>query len=331
MPCILPAKVYHSQHHLANAVQQIILPGPKKRCSKPCASGHEGNWVSEVEISLSPLPQVLMWKAEFSNFLFLFAAIERAILDVGAQQLEVMWLMMPQSDKGGNGKNPADFSECWIKHLLNYLNTSKISLSPFHVLIIGIMSCPLFLQKGNHSLLFHPLVLQNIGRTIYFGTRSHMASFSLKGVLHSFELCSSVDRTDEPNVNGANGAVFNAQLTRSTPWWIKNKAGIREDPMEVEISCLGVCDSWNILISQQTLFFHVRSNHLQQKTEAEEFEREESMFDSEWFSKNNSPNPFDFNQLWVAFWTIWTERAFLFFLFSLLQDGLVNRAKVQVQ
>ena len=84
MPCILPMKVYHSQHHLANAVQQIILPELKKRCSKPCASGHEGNWVSEVEISLSPLPQVLMWKAEFPNILFLFAAIERAILDVDA-------------------------------------------------------------------------------------------------------------------------------------------------------------------------------------------------------------------------------------------------------
>lgn len=86
MPCILPMKVYHSHHHLANAAQQIILPELKERCSKPCASGHEGNWVSEVEISFSPLLQVLMWKAEFSNFLFLFAAIERAILAVDAQQ-----------------------------------------------------------------------------------------------------------------------------------------------------------------------------------------------------------------------------------------------------
>jgi len=45
--------------------------------------------VSEVEVSLSPLSQVLMRKAEFSNFLFLCAAIERAILDVDAQQSDV--------------------------------------------------------------------------------------------------------------------------------------------------------------------------------------------------------------------------------------------------
>lgn len=150
----------------------------KERCSKSCASGHEGNLVSEMEISLSPLPQVLMWKAELSNFLFLFAAIEREILDVDAQQLEVMWLMMLQLDKGGTGKNPADFSECWIKHLLNYLNRSKISFSPFLLLIIDIVSCSMFSQKGNHSFLFHPFILQTTGRIIYFGTRSHMASFS---------------------------------------------------------------------------------------------------------------------------------------------------------
>lgn len=180
MPCILPVKVYHSQHHPANAVQQIILPKLKERCSKLCASGHEGNWVSEVEISLGPLPQVLMWKAEFSNFLFLFAAIERAILDVDAQQLEVMWLMMLQLDKGGNGKNPADFSECWIKPLLNYLNSSKISLFPFLLLIIDIASSSMFSQRGNYSFLFHPFILQTTGRIIYFGTRSHMGSFSWK-------------------------------------------------------------------------------------------------------------------------------------------------------
>lgn len=155
------------------------LPELKESCSKPCASGHEGNCVSEVEISLSPLPHVLMWKAEFSNFLFLFAAIERAKLDVDAQQLEVMWLMMLQLDKGGNGKNPADFSECWIKHFLNYLNSSKISLSPFFLLIIGIVSS-MFSQRGNHYFLFHPFILQTTGRIIYFGTRSYMASFSWK-------------------------------------------------------------------------------------------------------------------------------------------------------
>lgn len=140
-PRALPMRVYHLQHHLENAVQQIMLPKLKERWSKPCASGHEGNW---LEISLSPLPQVLIWKAEFSNFLFLFAAIERATLDVDAQQLEVMWLMMLQLDKGGNGKNPADFSECCIKHLLNYLNVSKIPLSTLFLLIIGIVGCFVF-------------------------------------------------------------------------------------------------------------------------------------------------------------------------------------------
>lgn len=70
MPCILPVKVYHSQHHLANAVQQITLPELRERCSKPCASGHEGNWVTEVEISLSPLPQGLMWN--LSSLIFYF-------------------------------------------------------------------------------------------------------------------------------------------------------------------------------------------------------------------------------------------------------------------
>lgn len=89
-----------------------------------------------------------------------------------------MWLMMLQLDKGGNGKNPADFSECWIKHLLNYLNTSKISFFPFHVLTIDIVSCSMVLQRGNHSFLFNSFLPQTVGRTIYFGTRSHMASFS---------------------------------------------------------------------------------------------------------------------------------------------------------
>lgn len=68
--------------------------------------------------------------------------------------------------------------------------------------------------------------------------------------------------------------------------------------MEVEISCLGACDSQNILISQQTLFFFPRKiKSPASKTEAEEFEGEESMLESEPFNKNNSPNPFDSNQL----------------------------------
>lgn len=165
---------------------------------------------------LSPLPQVLIWKAEFSNFLFLFAAIERATLDVDAQQLEVMWLMMLQLDKRGNGKNPADFSECWIKHLLNYLNSSKIPLSTFFLLIVGIVGCLVFLQKGKTFLsFFAPFFSKTVGN-VFWNQISH-DKFQLQGVLHPFGLCSSVDRTDQPNVNGANGAVFNAQLTKSTP------------------------------------------------------------------------------------------------------------------
>lgn len=73
-----PRNVYHALHPLANAAQQAILPKLEGRCSKPRASGHEVNWVSEVEISHSPLPQVLMWRTEFSNPLFLFATTERA-------------------------------------------------------------------------------------------------------------------------------------------------------------------------------------------------------------------------------------------------------------
>lgn len=107
---------------------------------------------------------MLIWKAEFSNFLFLFAAIERATLDVDAQQLEVMWLMMLQLDKRGNGKNPADSSECRIKHLLNSLNSSKIPLSTFFLLIIGIVGCSVLLQRGKNILFFFaPFFLQNSG------------------------------------------------------------------------------------------------------------------------------------------------------------------------
>lgn len=158
---------------------------------------------------------MLIWKAEFSNFLFLFAAIERATLDVDAQQLEVMWLMMLQLDKGGNGKNPADFSECCIKHLLNYLNVSKIPLSTLFLLIIGIVGC--FVFKGGKIFFSfsHLFVFRTLGN-VFWNQISH-DKFQLQGVLHPFGLCSSVDRIDQPNVNGANGAVFNAQLTKSTP------------------------------------------------------------------------------------------------------------------
>lgn len=162
--CTLPMRVCHLQDHLENAAQQIMLPKLKERWSKPCASGHEGNW---VEILLSPLPQVLIWKAEFSNFLFLFAAIERATLDVDAQQLEVMWLMMLQLDKGGNGKNPADFSECWIKHLLNNLNSSKIPLftfflfPPTYYCYCG--SLFVFAKAKNIIFLFEPFFFKNFG------------------------------------------------------------------------------------------------------------------------------------------------------------------------
>lgn len=73
---------------------------------------------------------------------------------------------------------------------------------------------------------------------------------------------------------------------------------MREDPIEVEISCSGAYDSENILIFQQTLFvLHVRSNYLHQKTEIEEFEGEESPFVSEWINKINSSNLFDSNHL----------------------------------
>lgn len=136
-----------------------------------------------MEILLSPLPQVLIWKAEFSNFLFLFAAIERATLDVDAQQLEVMWLMMLQLDKGGNGKNPADFSECWIKHLLNNLNSSKIPLFNFFLLliiVIVIVGHFVFLQRGKTFFSFLNLFASKLW-VMSFGTRSHMTSWSCKG------------------------------------------------------------------------------------------------------------------------------------------------------
>lgn len=61
---------------------------------------------------------------------------------------------MLQLDKGGSGKNPADFSECWNKQLLNYLNTSKISLSlPFFCLLL-ILRIALFSQKANNYFFF---------------------------------------------------------------------------------------------------------------------------------------------------------------------------------
>lgn len=132
-----------------------------------------------MEILLSPLPQVLIWKAEFSNFLFLFAAIERATLDVDAQQLEVMWLMMLQLEKGGNGKNPADFSECWIKHVLKYLNSSKIPLSYLFSTHCYYGSLCVF-AKGEK--LFSFLYLYSLKLWVMsFGTRSHTTSFSCKG------------------------------------------------------------------------------------------------------------------------------------------------------
>lgn len=169
-----------------------------------------------MEILLSPLPQVLIWKAEFSNFLFLFAAIERATLDVDAQQLEVMWLMMLQLEKGGNGKNPADFSECWIKHLLKYLNSSKIPLSYlFSTYYCYCGSLCVFAKGKNILFFFVPFFFETVGN-VFWNQISH-DKFQLQGVLHQFGQHSSVDRTDQPNVNGANGAVFNAQLTKSTP------------------------------------------------------------------------------------------------------------------
>lgn len=138
---------------------------------------------------------------------------------------------------------------CWI-----IWTVAKFHSLPFFYLLL-ILRVVLCFRKGKIFFSFSPLYSSNYGEDNLFWNQISHGKFQLKGVLHPFELCSSVDRTDEPNVNGANGAVFNAQLTRSTPWWIKNKAGIREDPMEVEISCLGACDSQNILISQQTLFF----------------------------------------------------------------------------
>lgn len=162
-----------------------------------------------MEISYTPLSHVLVWKAELSNPLFLFATIERAILDIDAQQLEVIWLMMLQLGKGGNGKNPADFSECWIKQSLNGLN-SKTPLSPFLVLIF-IMSSSIF--SDNVLFFFTPLIFElQGGRPILDPALTQQVA--AERCFTSIEPRSSVGRTDEPNVNGENGTVFNAQLTR---------------------------------------------------------------------------------------------------------------------
>lgn len=219
---------------------------------------------------------------------------------------------------------------CWI-----IWTVAKFHSLPFFfslLLIIVIVGRFLFLQRRKTLFSFLNLFSSKTLGNVFWNQISH-DKLELQGVLHQFGLCSSVDRTDQPNVNGANGAVFNAQLTKSTPWWIKIKAGIREEPIEVEISCSGVYDSENILIFQQTFFVpHVRSNYLHQKTEREKSEEEESLFVSEWINKINSSNLFDSNHLWVAFfWTIWTDRIFFFFCFSLLEDNLLKRVKVHTK
>lgn len=74
----------------------------------------------------------------------------------------------------------------------------------------------MFLQRGKRLFSFLYLFFFETVGNVFWNQISH-DKFQLQGVLHQFGLCSSVDRTDQPNVNGANGAVFNAQLTKSTP------------------------------------------------------------------------------------------------------------------
>lgn len=69
---------------------------------------------------------------------------------------------MLQLDKGENGKNPADFSECWIKHLLNNLNSRKIPLSTFFYLLLWwVALC--FCKGEKHFYLFCTVFLRNCG------------------------------------------------------------------------------------------------------------------------------------------------------------------------
>jgi len=159
---------------------------------------------------------------------------------------------------------------CWLQWMLDqtFVRTVKFHSLLFLYLwllraalfiFFFLLSFSLFLSfflfffiNGRAFLSFSPPCSLSYGKDDLFWIQLSRGKLQLKGVLHPFELCSSVDRTDEPNVNGADGAVFNAQLTRSTLWWIKNKAGI---PMEVHIGYLGFCDSQNTLVSEQIVFF----------------------------------------------------------------------------
>lgn len=135
---------------------------------------------------------------------------------------------------------------CWIIWML-----AKFHSLPFFFSLLALWVALCFSKGGKILFSFsHLFVFRTLGN-VFWNQISH-DKFQLQGVLHPFGLCSSVDRIDQPNVNGANGAVFNAQLTKSTPWWIKIKAGIREDPIEVKISCSRAYDSENILIFQWT-------------------------------------------------------------------------------
>lgn len=120
---------------------------------------------------------------------------------------------------------------CWI-----IWTVEKFHSLLFSTYCYGGSLC-VFAKGKNIFIFFAPFFLETVGN-VFWNQISH-DKFQLQEVLHQFGLCSSVERTDQPNVNGANGAVFDAQLTKSTPWWIKIKAGIREDPIEVEISCSG--------------------------------------------------------------------------------------------